>query len=200
MKTNGTEAFATIKLPADIGKRRLATLWCKVDTGAGGNFMPLRAFSKLFPERFNTDGHPTGLTPSTTRLSAYNGSTIKQCGTFNTHIDWTPKGTKTTNHLHTRWFVADTPGPAILGLPACHRLGIVELNCAVNLLQKKLTQQKTSTTERQKVQDDLEKLKPFSSREDLINAYPDRFEGIGHFPGIYHITLQKDAQPVVHAP
>ena len=162
--------------------------------------MPLRAFSKLFPERFNTDGHPTGLTPSTTRLSAYNGSTIKQYGTFDTHIDWTPKGTKTTNRLHTRWFVADTPGPAILGLPTCRRLGIVELNCAVNLLQKKLTQQKTSTTECQKVQDDLEKLKPFSSREDLINAYPDRFEGIGRFPGTYHITLRKDARPVVHAP
>ena len=162
--------------------------------------MSLRAFSKLFPERFNTDGHPTGLTPSTTRLSAYNGSTIKQYGTFDTHIDWTPKGTKTTNRLHTQVFVADTPGPAILGLPACHRLRIVELNCAVNLLQKKLTQQKTSTTERQKVQDDLEKLKPFSSREDLINTYPDRFEGIGRFPGTYHINLRKDAQPVVHAP
>ena len=200
MKTNGTEAFATIELPADIGKCRLATLRCKVDTGAGGNVMPLRAFSKLFPERFNTDGHPTGLTPSTTRLSAYNGSTIKQYGTFDTHIDWTPKGTKITNRLHTRWFVADTPGPAILGLPACHRLGIVELNCAVNLLQKKLMQQKTSTTERQKVQDDLENLKPFSSREDLINAYPDHFEGIGRFPGTYHITLRKDARPVVHAP
>ena len=95
------EAFATVELPADIGKRRLATLRCKVDTGAGGNVMPLRAFSKLFPERFNTDGHPTGLTPSTTCLSAYNGSTIKQYGTFDTHIDWTPKGTKTTNRLHT---------------------------------------------------------------------------------------------------
>ena len=101
MKTNGTEAFATIKLPADIGKRRLATLRCKVDTGAGGNVMPLRAFSKLFPERFNTDGHPTGLTPSTTRLSAYNGSTIKQYGTFDTHIDWTPKGTKTSTPCKT---------------------------------------------------------------------------------------------------
>ena len=200
MKTNGTEAFVTIKLPADIGKRRLATLRCKVDTGTGGNVMPLHAFSKLFPERFNTDGHPTGLTPSTTCLSAYNGSTIKQYETFDTHIDWTPKGTKTTNHLHTRWFVADTPGPAILGLPACQRLRIVELNCAVNLLQKKLTQQKTSMTECQKVQDDLEKLKPFSSREDLINAYPDHFEGIGCFPRTYHITLRKDDRPVVHAP
>ena len=97
---NGTEAFATVKLPANIGKCRLATLRCKVNTGASGNVMPLHTFSKLFLERFNTDAHPTGLTPSTTRLSAYNGSMIKQYGTFDTHINWTPKGTKTTNRLH----------------------------------------------------------------------------------------------------
>ena len=27
-----------------------------------------------------------------------------------------------------------------------------------------------------------------------------RFEGIGRFPGTYHITLRNDAKPVVHAP
>ena len=185
---------------ADIGKCQLASLRCKVDTGAGGNVMPLRTFTKLFPKRFDTDGHPTGLAPSTTCLTAYNGSPIRQFGTFRTHIDWTPQGEQTTNRLHTRWYVADTPGPAILGLPACNKLGIVELNCAVDLQQKRTTQQKTPTTEHQRMHDDLEMLQTLSSREDLISAYPDRFEGIGCFPGTYHITLREDAQPVVHAP
>ena len=44
-----TEAFATVEMPAEIGPNKLATLKCKVDTGAGGNVMPLRAFAKLFP-------------------------------------------------------------------------------------------------------------------------------------------------------
>ena len=44
-----TEAFATVWMPAEIGPNQQATLKCKVDTGAGGNVMPLRAFSKLFP-------------------------------------------------------------------------------------------------------------------------------------------------------
>ena len=44
-----TEAFATVQMPAEIGPSQQATLKCKVNTGAGGNVMPLRAFSKLFP-------------------------------------------------------------------------------------------------------------------------------------------------------
>ena len=77
----GIKAFARIELPADIGKNKLATLKCKVDTSAGGNVMPLRTFAKLFPKRFDKDGNPTGLSPSSTCLTAYNGSPIKQFGT-----------------------------------------------------------------------------------------------------------------------
>ena len=53
-------------MPAEIGPNQLATLKCKVDTGAGGNVMPLRAFAKLFPRRINADGSPRGLKSSTT--------------------------------------------------------------------------------------------------------------------------------------
>ena len=45
-----TEAFATVDMPV-VSKKR-ASFQCKVDTGAGGNGMPLRAFTKLFPNRF----------------------------------------------------------------------------------------------------------------------------------------------------
>ena len=37
-------------------------------------------------------------------------------------------------------------------------------------------------------------------KEDLIKAYQDRFEGIGQFPGTYHITLCSDVKPIIHAP
>ena len=36
-----TEAFTTVWMPAEIGPNQQATLKCKVDTGAGGNVMPL---------------------------------------------------------------------------------------------------------------------------------------------------------------
>ena len=61
-------------------------------------------------------------------------------------------------------------------------------------------QQKKSTTEHERVKQDLDNLKLLNTTEDLIQAYPDRFKGIGHFPGTYHIILCSDAKPVVHAP
>ena len=51
-----------------------------------------------------------------------------------------------------------------------------------------------------KVKQDMKNLKPINSKDDLIKAYPDRFEGIGKFPGTYHIYLKEDAIPFVHTP
>ena len=79
-------------MPAEIGPNHLVTLKCKVNTGAGGNVMPLHAFAKLFPRCINIDGSPRGLKLSTTHLTAYNGSKIPQFGTLDTAIDWTLKG------------------------------------------------------------------------------------------------------------
>ena len=95
-------------MPAEIGPNQLATLKCKVDTGAGGNVMPLCAFAKLFPRCINADGSPRGLKSSTTHLTAYNGSKIPQFGTLDTVIDWTPKGQKVANHLQTWWYIVMT--------------------------------------------------------------------------------------------
>ena len=37
--------------------------------------------------------------------------------------------------IHSYWYIADTPGPALLGLPACERLAVVQVNCAVMTTQ-----------------------------------------------------------------
>ena len=91
--------------------------------------------------------------------------------------------------MDTTFYVADTPGPAILGLPSCTRLRIVKLNCSVQL--RKHGQPIKVSKEREKVKQDMKNLKPINSKDDLIKAYPDRFKGIGKFPGTYPI-------PVVH--
>ena len=87
-----TEAFATVKMPAEIRPSQLATFKCKVDTGVAGNVIPLHAFTKLLPRHINTDGSPRGLKSSMTCLTAYNGSKIPQFWILDTKIDWTPKG------------------------------------------------------------------------------------------------------------
>ena len=45
----------------------------------------------------------------------------------------------------------------------------------------------------------LSPLPPLNSSKDLIATYPNCFEGIGHFLGMYTIHLHGDAKPVIHA-
>lgn len=83
----------------------------------------------------------------------------------------------------------EASGPAILGLPSSKALKLIDINCAV-----KMTKDRIPGTKQAKGQP------PITSREKLETLYPDRFEGIGKFPGEFHITLKDGAQPVVHPP
>ena len=83
--------------------------------------MPLCIFAKLFPSHITTDGKPTGPCLYETRLTTHNRSNIPQFGVVDTAIKWTPKGHQCSKCLQTRWYVADSPGPAILGLPSLLR-------------------------------------------------------------------------------
>ena len=98
--------------------------------------------------------------------------------------------------METTFYVADTPEPAILGLPG--RLRIVHLNCSVQF--RKHGKPFKSCPEREKVKQEMKDLQPVNTREDLIKAYPDCFEGIGKFPSSYHIYLKEDAIPVIRTP
>ena len=168
--------------------------WCKQKCYA------LWIFAKLFPSHITTHGKPTRLCPCETRLTAYNGSNSSQFGALDTAIEWTPKVHHYSKCLQTRWYLADSPGPAILGLPSSSKLGIVQLNCAVKLTSRHgpPIPPKKPTAEHTKVRHDL--TSPLNSSEDLIKAYPNQFEGIGQFPGIYHITFCDDTKHVAHAP
>ena len=141
-------------------------------------------------------GMPTGLRKYNTKLRAYNGTTIPQLSALETNITWKDEETQEVNKMETTFYVADTP--AILGLPSCSRLRIVNLNHSVQL--RKHGQHIKTCKEGEKVKQDTKNLKSINFKDDLIKAYPDRFEGIGKFPGSYHIYLKVDAKPVVHTP
>ena len=171
-----SEAFTTlnIKLPRRPGTH---TLKAKVDTGAQGNIIPLRIFRRMFPSLLDAEGFPKpgSTTPCRTILTAYNGTHIPQHGSITLscqygNCPWTD----------TEFFVADSDGPAILGLPSLRALNVVALNCAIS----------TETTN----------LRPIHDRDSLKTQYPDRFTGIGKFPGKFHITLKEDAHPTVQPP
>ena len=90
--------------------------------------------------------------------------------------------------MDTTFYVTDTPGPVIFGLPSCSRLKFFHLNCSVQL--RKHGQPIKTCKEKEKAKQDMKNLKMIISRDDLIKAYPDQFEGIGKFPGTYHIYLR----------
>ena len=209
-----TEVFTTVNMPANIGPNWLGTICCKVDMGTGGNIMPLCVFQKLFPSQLDAYGKYTGLHPTVTWLTAYNGSTIPQLGAHDTTIEWRPSSHDPPKHVHTWWYEAETSEPAILGLPSSLKLGVMQLNCAIQLAHKHYTPDLASrqTIGHGKVKSDLSHLwkpvaqyrqsplPPLNSSKDFIAAYPNCFEGIGCFPGTYTIHLWCDAQPVIHAP
>ena len=76
------------------------------------------------------------------------------------------------------FYIVYTNSPAILGLPSSTAMKLVILNCSLR--------------QREHL--------PLRDKKDLQQRFPDRFKGIGRFPGEFHITLKEDAQPVVHAP
>ena len=127
------EMYTTVQPPASASRKGTASLHVKVNTGAGGNVLPLHVFKHLYPNWISPAGLPTVLDHISTWLTAYSGSCIPLYGTLHGPITWQP-GTRHCK-VHSYWYVTDTPGPAILGLPSCERLAVVKMNCAVTVTQ-----------------------------------------------------------------
>ena len=126
-----TEAYTIVHLPTSNNGKTNASVRVKADTGAGGNIMPLRVFKRLHPKKMDWNGNPIDLEASKTQLTAYNGTPIPQYGALSCPLTWRPGNGKKPRRIQSKWYVADTPGPAILGLPACESLQVITLNCAV---------------------------------------------------------------------
>ena len=110
------EAYTNIQLPASTSRKGTASL--HINTRAGGNVLPLRVFPRLYPDQISPAGLPTSLDHVSTRLTAYNGSHIPLYCALCGPITWQPDCPGSQPHrVKSYWYGADTPGPAILGLP-----------------------------------------------------------------------------------
>jgi transposase InsO family protein len=179
-----TSAFATVNLRLPH-KPVNDTLKLKVDTGAEGNILPLRTYRKMFPHRLDAEGFPRSSEVShkpQTKLSAYNGSEIKQHGEITLRCQYRDSSWQTL-----AFYIAESEGPAILGLNSCKIMDIVSLRCDDIGIDICATHASKSTSS-------------VSSVNDLIKMFPDSFDTLGSFPGEYHITVDPTVAPVVHAP
>ena len=80
------------------------------------------------------------------------------------------------------FFVDDTPGPVIFGLQTCKDLSLVTINCAIE------------------TQTGITVVQPITTRDELQLYYPERFKGIGLFPGTQKLVLKEGYESVVYAP
>ena len=85
--------------------------------------------------------------------------------------------------MNAEFYIADTDGPAILGLPNSRQLQLVTLHCAID-------KDMCSTGD----------MDPVKSVQDLKEQYTDKFGALGQFPGTYHIVTDATVQPMIHAP
>ena len=83
-----------------------------MDSGAQGNILPLRTYKKIFPNSLTPDGRPTRSQPSGDGLTAYNGFIDQHYGTITM-----PCSYKDSYWVDTTFYIAETPGPVIFGLP-----------------------------------------------------------------------------------
>ena len=196
------EANTIIQLPASASRKGTASLHVKVDTGAGGNVLLLHVFRCLYPDQISPAGLPTGLDHISSRLTAYNRSHIPLYGALHGPITWQPNCPGTWPHkVNLYWYIADTPGPAILGLPSSEKLEVVKMNHAIMVRQPSTHPAPVPTiVATTKPATVPEAAKSIRSIDDLIKEFPDWFTGIGRFPGEYKIQLHHDAHPVIHVP
>ena len=198
------DAYTMVWLPASASSKGTSSLHIKVDTGAGGNVLPLCVFQHLYPNWISPDGLPTGLDHVSTRLTAYNGSCIPLFGTLSGPIIWQPGGHCTQpQKVNSYWYVADTPSPAILGLPSCKRLAVVKMKCTITVIQpntKPPSPVPAPTATTVKPATTCTAAKSTKSTDDVIKEFSDQFAWIGRFPSEYTIWLHYDAHPVIHVP
>ena len=170
------EAYTMVQLPASASSKATATLHIKVDTGAGGKMLPLHVFQHLYPDQISPAGLPIGLDHVSIRLTAYNRSHIPLYGALCGPIIWWPDSPGTQPHkVNFYWDVADTPSPAILGLPSCKRLVVVKMNCAITVIQhntKPPSPAPTHTASAVKSTAAHAAAKPIKSTDDLIKEFP----------------------------
>ncbi|CAE1167131.1 unnamed protein product [Acanthosepion pharaonis] len=189
IKNSRTEAFVTLDIILP-NRKGVHNLKAKVDTGAEGNTLPLRIFQQMSPKWVDRNGQPLpGTTQTeTTVMTAYNGSNIPQHGSV--QIQCAYKG----EWGYIKFYVVTSKCPTILGLPSLKDLELVTLHCAI---QKTKCVPANSATCAPVTSSNCTTI---DFAKDLIEAYPEKLDRIGHFTEEYHIVLRPNTHPIVHAP
>ena len=182
-------------------------LRARIDTGAEVNPMPISIYRLIYQ-----DQDPKKLAPCNLKIGTYMTDTIRIVGTtiiYLIHLD-SKKQTKTTFH------VASNEGSMLLSCNTLLTLGLIQLRPRLDYLPPRASlitsnedhPRKTKTQvqvqkhevitktndQHQNIQGNISKPPTLiTNQEQILQEYPDIFEGIGKFPGPpYHFRwIQK---------
>ena len=149
----------------------------KIDTGAGGNTLPLRTFKQMFkdkPVKAIAQPEPT------MKLTSYTGNEITCLGSVNLNV----KKKSQSEYQTLKFYVVDVDGPAIIGLPSCKQLQLVTIS--VDAVKKKV--QVPTTGDK------------VTGIAELKSKFPNNFDDIGCFSGEVKLRLKPDATPFIDPP
>ena len=197
-RKNRTKVMTEIQVTVNPSETHTVPINCKVDTGAEVNVISKEQYDKLIscPQHRH-------LGPAQYRITAYGGHTIKTLGTCQLYVHQNGSIKEITFN------VTEVPGPAMFGCKACEDLGLIKFNCSLETSK----QDQATCLEAQAPSKSQQKIdgsgpKPLDTQthtpldeKSFLNEFSDCFEGLGTFNmKPYHITLDPDAQPVIHAP
>ena len=195
---NRTKVMTEIRVSVSPSHTQTMPLTCKIDTGAEVNVISKQDLHRLVPSPYKIH-----LSPAKFKITAYGGHNIKNLGTCPLYV-----------HEHggieeVVFNVTEVQGPAMLGCRPIEELGLVKFNCNLETLeQDKASFHQLQTPSRFQQEDDSKRNNPQEppagtplDKESLLRDFSDCFEGLGSFNmKPYHITLDPDAEPVIHAP
>ena len=129
------EVYATVGVEMSRQGNTKTTLKAKIDTEAQCNVRPLHIYSQMFSRNINEQGLPKhgALHPSDAVLVTYGGSKIKHLGIVTIPCSYNNKKAKTN------FYVTETPGPAIIGLPTATDMDLLKFNLEIKDLSDRTT-------------------------------------------------------------
>ena len=185
---------ATVVLRIKDAKVRM-----KIDTGAEVDVMPLRVFNQVNDR--NKESILT-LKSTSTKLIGYGGNEIPVCGVCSAKCSFQGK------ILHTDFYVVETDSRSVLGLDSCKKLDLIQVMCAVHKKPAKIAGTESSELQEHKAikVETANKIKQVSNKFDedmkceIKQMYPEVFNGLGNLEPAYHMQIEENAMPVIHAP
>ena len=110
--------------------------------------------------------------------------------------------------MHTDSYVVETDSRSVLGLDSCRKLDFIQAMCAVHKKPAKIAGTESSNLQEQKAikVETANKIKKLSNKFDedmkreIKQMYPGVFNELSNLELVYHMQIEENAMPVIHAP